>query len=207
MWKTIWKTMLDAVGWSNRQAIISLPFLYVFIVLPFFLEGNALNNALLWLTGIVILLYAAETHGLRLEMVRQNEMSVQPLIIVTGIVSRENGGDRVVLTNIGRGPALFVQSKDMVFGEHRDEHFVARFENVDFIGANQTVEVAIRRSFEDEAGSPSTLQDFAAHLNPQIASKTYNVTITYEDMNGQSRESVVRMGKGGIRLLSQGKIP
>src|SRR5207253_10533217 len=103
MWKTIWKTMLDAVGWSNRQAIISLPFLYVFIVLPFFLEGNALNNALLWLTGIVILLYAAETHGLRLEMVRQNEMSVQPLIIVTRIVSRENGGDRVVLTNkIGR---------------------------------------------------------------------------------------------------------
>ena len=79
--------------------------------------------------------------------------------------------------------------------------------NVDFIGANQTVEVAVRRSFEDEAGSPRTLQDFAAHLNPQIASKTYNVTITYEDMNGQSRESVVRMGKGGIRLLSQGKIP
>ena len=80
--------MLDAVGWSNRQAIIFLPFLYLFIVLPFFLEGNALNNALLWLTGIVILLYTAETYGLRLEMVRQNEMSVQPLIIVTGIVSR-----------------------------------------------------------------------------------------------------------------------
>jgi len=79
--------------------------------------------------------------------------------------------------------------------------------NVDFIGANQTVEVAVRRSFEDEAGSPRTLQDFAAHLNPQIANKSYNVTITYEDMNGQSRESVVRMGKGGIRLLSQGKIP
>ena len=207
MWKTIWKTMLDAVGWSNRQAIIFLPFLYLFIVLPFFLEGNALNNALLWLTGIVILLYTAETHGLRLEMVRQNEMSVQPLIIVTGIVSRENSGDRVVLTNIGRGPALFVQSKDMVFGEHRAEHFAARLENVDFIGANQTVEVAVRRSFEDEAGSPRTLQDFAAHLNPQIANKSYNVTITYEDMNGQSRESVVRMGKGGIRLLSHGNIP
>jgi hypothetical protein len=95
----------------------------------------------------------------------------------------------------------------MVFGEYRDERFVARLENVDFIGANQTVEVAIRRSFEDEPGSPSTLQDFAAHLNAHMASKSYNVTITYEDMNGQNRESVVRMGKGGIRLLSQGKIP
>ena len=48
--------------------------------------------------------------------------------------------------------------------------------------------------------------DFIANLNPQTADKGYDVTISYEDINGQKRESVVRMGKGGIRLLSHGKV-
>ena len=117
MMKDIWNKILVSVGWSDRQAIVFLFFLWLFVVLPVFVETRALNNTLLWLTGIIILLYTVETHGLRVEMVRQNEMAVQPLVTV-GIERRKVEGsqefkDMLVFRNIGRGPALFVTPADI----------------------------------------------------------------------------------------------
>jgi hypothetical protein len=50
-----------------------------FLAAPFVFNGADLQNTFLALTGVVVLLYTAETRGLHLEMVRQTEMGVQQL--------------------------------------------------------------------------------------------------------------------------------
>lgn len=171
--------------------------------------GMGLTEWVLWLTGVVVLVYTVETHGLRLEMMRQNDMAIQPLVIVR-IERREwRGGEYknlVILQNIGRGPALFIDPKEIYFDEVALGRFVAKFEKIDYIEAGKDAIADVTWRFEAEGEEPSKSRDFVANLNPQTAGKSYDVTITYENVDGQKRESVVRMGKGGIRLLKQGKL-
>jgi len=47
-----------------------------------------------------------------------------------------------------------------------------------------------------------TYLDFIASLNPQTALERYDVTVRYQDIGGRTYESLIWMGKGGIRLLS-----
>src|SRR3989338_1481132 len=204
------KNLLAALGWSKRQWILFLLAFDAFIViLPIESAiGFNLNNALLWLTGIVILAYTVETQGLRLEMVRQNEIAIQPLLIAR-IERRQWRGEKyknsVILQNIGRGPALFIQFKDVLLNELALGRFVGEFATVDCIEAGKDAIADASWRFEGDGEEPSQPRDFVPNLNPQTADQSYDVTITYEDINGQKRESVVRMGKGGIRLLKQGK--
>ena len=170
--------------------------------------GLNLGNAILWATGVVLLAYTIETQGMRREIIRQNEIAVQPLLIA-GVEERpaEPGSIarykwQIVLRNIGRGPALRIQLREIEL--HPDEgmgRFVAKFETVDFLEAGKDAVVKATARLEGEGGE-GIIGDLIASLNPRSANETYDVTIAYEDVGGQKWECVVRLGKGGIRLLN-----
>lgn len=200
--------LLSAVGWSKRQGVVFFVGVLAFIILPALLGrfGADVGNVILWLTGVVVLLYTAETQGLRLEMVRQNEMAIQPLVIATIEARTEQrtaptSVNRLILKNIGRGTALYVKVKEIGFEKVMGGYLMARFENVDYIepGKDAAIDAMWRGEFEGE--DPSTSRDFTANLDPRVAQKTYDVIILYEDISGKQHKSVVRMGKGGVRLL------
>ena len=151
-----------------------------------------------WLTAIIVLVYTFETHGMRREMIRQNDISIQPLLI-TSIVPRKivgeviRGEDLNVL-NIGRGPALFVHI-DPIEIVPGDEHNID-FEVVDCVEAAKSVLATAKYAGRS---------DFVARLKPNADNLTHRVTVHYEDINGRKRYSVMQMGKGGIRLLKHGQ--
>lgn len=47
---------------------------------------------------------------------------------------------------------------------------------------------------------------FIANLDPRYAEKTYQLNITYDDIEGIKYSSKVQCGKGGIRLLGTKKL-
>lgn len=199
-------------AWSSRRILFVIFTVAFFVVLLRGLYlGMGLSEWVLWLTGVVVLLYTVETQGVRLEMVRQNEIAIQPLVIAT-IGSRSEQRiapttrDCVVLKNIGRGPALYIQLKDIEFAKVPGGRFVARFESIDYIepGKSAVAEVKWRGEFDGEGASEP--RDFVPHLNPRTGNENYDVIIHYEDVDGRTHESVVRMGKGGIRLRQHGKV-
>ncbi len=200
--------MQTFLGWSKELWIKFGVVTGLFLSLPLlaYWKGFSVNNALILATGLVLLLYTIETQGMRLEMVRQNEIAIQPLL-VAGVVRRD-GRPRVVLRNVGKGTALFVRPKDVVFPGEGDIVVRATFEGVDYIGPDGEAIVQTRIFIEAPNEEPlegGTDDPFAYHLHPDDAPRTYEVVIAYEDISGGQRESVMRMGRDGIRLLGHGK--
>ena len=200
------------MGWSKELFIRFAVIVFLFIAFPSiaYWKGYSVNNFLILATGLVLLLYTIETQGMRLQMVRQNEIAIQPVLIST-IELRPTGPtgeirDQVVLRNIGRGTALFINVKDIGQATLGDWDFVAKFVPIDYIeaGKDSVVDVALQIVSEGEPDVEAL--DFVPVLNPKWANKRYDVTISYEDIDGQKRESVVLMGKGGIRLLKHRKV-
>lgn len=199
-------------GWSKalwiRFGVVTIAFLALPVLA--YWNGYSVNNSLILATGMVLLFYTIETQGMRLEMVRQNEIAIQPLLIAG--TERREGRMRVILRNIGRGTALFVQPKDVVLPEERGAWTVARFRRVDYISPEQDAVIMSDMTHYGPGGDvlegPQEgpwADAFAYHLDPENSPRPYEVTIHYEDINGQRRHSVMQMGRGGIRLLRHGK--
>lgn len=169
------------------------------------LGWTSLSDAIYIATGIAILWYTIETSYLRRAMVLANEIAVLPLV-TAGIewVQSERGthAESVVLRNIGKGVALSVRAADFDLEKTDLGTLGNRIEGPDVIEPGQTVAV---ESFGYLAGDNEITKKVAdtlvSHLKP-TAQKTQEITISYEDIAGGKHESVVRMGKGGIRLLS-----
>jgi hypothetical protein len=184
-----------------------------FLAAPFVFNGADLQNTFLALTGVVVLLYTAETRGLHLEMVRQTEMGVQ-LIVVVEIREQWEGrievsdGENLVYKNIGRGPAMYIQSPEIEFEKLQGAGFVARFEGVDYLPAGQDTPRKVTWNAEFEEGTAGRTFDFIPHLKAiPVGTENYEVPFFYEDIGQQQYKSVFRMGKDGIRLLNHGKVP
>ena len=129
---------LDVIGWSKtlwiRFGIVAAAVVFVPLSLKY-LFGLALLIGITGVTALIVLAYTIETQALRLEVVRQNEIAIQPLL-VAGVVRRD-GRPRMVLRNVGKGTALFVRPKDVVFPGvpgGGDNIVRATFEGVDYIG-------------------------------------------------------------------------
>jgi len=87
-----------------------------------------------------------------------------------------------------------------------DGRFVVKFEKIDCIEPGGEAAAGVGHYGEEEGKRDVRISDFIPSLDPRLATKTYDIPISYEDINGQRRQSVVRMGKGGIRLLRHGKV-
>lgn len=220
MGQRIWQRLSQTLGgiglgWSKALwGRFALATLLVFVVAPAFAHwlGLKVDNALLWVTGVILLVYTIETQEMRRQMVLQNEIAIQP-VVTAGIgrlelsepPARRITTTSVILRNIGRGPALFIQVQDIPVADAGGVRFVSKFATVDYIEAGKDVPVAVRVHTEAE-GEDRPRFNFVANLDPDHANQTYDVIIRYEDLNGQRRESEVRMGKGGIKLLRHGKV-
>jgi hypothetical protein len=93
-------------------------------------------------TGVAIVWYTVETFCLRREMVRQNELAVQPVIIAV-IREKATQGPHIVLRNIGRGPALYIHMPEMKLSDAAGDQvtFAARFESISYLEPAQEIPV------------------------------------------------------------------
>src|SRR5262245_55658362 len=81
--------------------------------------ATGVSTAVLASTLVAFIWYSVETLGMRRELIRQNSITIRPLLM-TRIEQREdpdrarNFVDKVVVRNIGQWPALFVRIEELV---------------------------------------------------------------------------------------------
>jgi hypothetical protein len=150
-------------------------------------------------TGLLVLWYAAEAHDMRRQMVRQNEIAIQPVVVA----DVDSG---FVLKNLGRGPALFVRVVDLQLTDVAGDNvpFTAKFEPINVVAPGEQVMPTIHCTpvRDDLTG---TYFDALPSLRRETAVETYGVVIQYEDVSGLRRLTAVQMGKDGTRLLWHGR--
>src|SRR5262245_3175624 len=179
-----------------RLLIISLGVVVATVLIAVVYRCWGTNEATLlatWVAAIIVLVYTVETHGMKREMIRQNDISIQPLLI-TSIVppDLQRSRETLAVRNIGRGPALFIRVDEIkILIESSTEPVVVAFDVVDLLEASKSTVLEAKY-----AG----IRDFAANLNPKYARDTYRVTLRYEDINKRERYSVMQMGKDGLTL-------
>lgn len=171
--------------------------------------GLKYSDGIVFATGLILLWYTIETRSMRLEMVRQNDMAVRPLLVTSiEIVTEEMAtwsgrsgttlipfhSEGLVIHNVGRGPALSVHIEDMVDGLLR-----VTFDAVDVIPA-EAAEPARATVYVEDVKADDTLTAFVASLKA-TSNQTYRLTVRYRDVTGKPHFSVMQMGKGGARLL------
>ncbi len=191
MLRKVWDSYSGRVLWGSLALFLLLPALVGVLwkcLGSKFSDGYTLGVYIG--TGIAVLWYTVETYYVRRETVR-------PLIISKIVQFEEAAANRdgLVLRNIGRAPALFVQVKALHFEQ---KELRVEFDTLDIIEEKQEQEAHSRPYVGDE----KFLDTFLPHLDPRYANRTYQVTITYEDVNGNTHKSIMQMGKAGTRLLS-----
>jgi hypothetical protein len=166
---------------------------------------GSVANAIYWATGGILLIYTIETQAMRLEMVRQNELAIRPLLITT-IEERVETQQRtprphLLLRNIGRGAALFVRMQDLELEFEPGKRDTIQFDHISYIEPGKDASPLLIFSSPGEGNRSRTFFPFAKNLDPQAAIITYKVAVSYEDIFGQEYQSIMQMGKDGIRLL------
>jgi hypothetical protein len=206
------KGFLLSLGWSRWQQLLFLFFLSLFVVVLTFglCKGMTVTDWILWVTGVVLLVYTVETNGLRYEMIRQNELTIQPVIVAT-VVERLSGTvqttptfeRKIILRNVGRGTALFIKIRDLTLTDPLPDRvrFVAKFAPISFLEPEQQEVVEIAECSAIDTEVPSENFDPATSLFPRYAVEDYHVVIEYQDTNGANRDTLMQIGNGGIRLL------
>jgi hypothetical protein len=196
---------------AQRIRLIGLAAI-VFVVAPLvaWVAGWSVGNAVVFGTGVVVLLYTYETHQMRWQLVRQNEIAVQPLVLA-GVEPRDLGFSRsdwrVILRNIGKGPALFIRAQDFCQIDLGNGESCLRLIPVDYIAPSGEAVLPVRLIVTENGKETIKAEDwnFVANLHPEFASETYEIVVQYEDIEGRKHWSKTQMGKGGIRLLDHGQ--
>ena len=197
--------------WSSRQWCLFLPFAAALILLLPRDLNLTLDKWFLWLTAFLVLLYTVETQGLRFEMIRQNEMSVEPVIIATFQTKAvqkiaSTFGEVIVLRNIGRGPALYIKvdNEAILTRELGNNWYISNIGTIDFIepGGEVIISPTLRNP---EQQSPEANTPHISKVR-QKGDPTVVVKIRYEDIGGTKRESLIQMGDGGPKLIKHGRV-
>jgi hypothetical protein len=173
--------------------------------------GWHVSDFILWATGLILLAYTLETQGMRQQMVRQYEIELHPLVIIT----IENARD-LLLKNIGRSPAvsirvapLSVKPGDGTLGSIQVQsisEFVADFHLMDYLDSRGVRPILYTCYYPAPRGEKLPIRGekftLIPHLSPPYARRNYCMAIHYEDINGNPHETLVQMGKDGMKLLS-----
>ncbi len=116
---------------------------------------------------------------------------------VAGVAVGGTWAWKVVLRNIGKSAALRVEVEEFNVEDTALGKEVWRIEGIDVIEGGQSVAV------ESSAYLANTGERLADSLVPllETTAQTHRVRILYEDIAGGIHESVMQMGKGGIRLV------
>lgn len=182
-------TLLNLPKWSSHQWVLFIPLFAIFLILPLYFRTLAvitLSDCLLWLTGFVLLIYTVETQGLRIEMIRQNEIAVQPVIVAAG-KKGESEKIEFLLKNIGRGPALFVKVDDALLTRELGGNWLVTYVNtIDYIEPGCEVTAAALENRDDQG---------VASIRKK-GKQPFHMTIRYEDINRTKIKTVLQVGIG-----------
>lgn len=192
--------------WSPSWNTFALVGSAVFIGVPLLgtLLGYKPSTAILWATGLVVLAYTIEAYRMRLELVRQNEIAIQPLVIA--VIGGPDGSRQFMLRNIGRGPALSIRVEDVTLPDVAGDNvpFIMKVQTMDYLEP-QTERAPITELTSASSATPEAYFEAVPSLDPGTAVDSCRLTIEYDNIGGQLRCSLMQMGKGGIRLLGHGK--
>lgn len=185
---------------------MNLKYIYILIVIVFAVIPLAAwrwfslkpDITVLVLTGMAVVAYTVETYKMRHELVRQNEISIMPFLMA-GFESRTFQGvapyskECLVIRNIGHGPAVHIEFRSMDTVELLGHQYRLRFGRIDYLEAGKDVVVDVTLC----NGTPSDAEYiFKYGLDTGPA----DLNIVYQDVRGGKHETVLQMGKDGIRI-------
>jgi len=156
-------------------------------------------------TGITVLWYTVETFYLRREVVRQTEIEIQPLLLTlverVPVWHEDHQEERLVVRNIGRGPALAVHIDTSALAKTVLGEAGTYLLPLDLIQPGQIGVPSIDLEPKGQQQNPwQYYSEFAKTLRERSATDDYTLIITYEDIARRRFESVVQIGKSGVHL-------
>ena len=159
-----------------------------------------ITTSLLGITLIAIIWYAWETRKLRMETVRQTELSQRPFVMIF-----EVDNHRLKYRNSGQGIALNVRIKPF---ENRDYTFI--FEKENLLGLNEISKhdinpVAINNK-TGEPYPPNTKFPFTPYeLRSAYFTLVRILEIYYENIEGKCYQTRVQISREGLKFLDTQK--
>lgn len=159
---------------------------------------SLLTMIVLAVTAGAILWYSWETRKMRNEMIKQTELSIRPQIIAY----LDEKGEYFFIKNVGYGTAMNIMVDDLYLWEKPPYEIKIAFSRIDAI----MPEEAKKLIHTPYTAGRKTDWNFISNLNPQWASQTYQLNITYDNIEETKYLSIVQCGKAGIRLLENKKL-
>jgi hypothetical protein len=147
-----------------------------------------ISDIILALTFIAIVWYAWETRGLKIQMIKQTELNLRPLVLIDWI-----NPEKYVLRNIGNGPAINIQVEEIMIVEVPELKYL--FRRIDVIETRE------QRDLEILFGGREADTFELGAITPHSAVKSFTYSIKYTDLNGTKYESIGLIGKGGAVFL------
>jgi hypothetical protein len=156
-----------------------------------------LADIALILTFLALLWYSFETRGMKNQLVRQNELSLRPCILI----SYEIDQGSYCFINVGNGPALHVQLKEIPFLESEDNCFTYKTDACDLIVPKGRSRVV----FREDNGSIASAFHLGA-IDPKSAINTFDITATYSSIDDIKYATYGKMGKIGSKFIKTIKL-
>lgn len=197
---------------SRRPLVLFLATIIAYVGLVVLIEwgivrwgGSASSRwseVIYFVTGVILIWYTVETHGLRREAARQGKLAVMPFVLAR---LEGNPPEQLILRNIGNGPALYVKVEDIEFDTGltpgKNDH-VAKFATTDVIEGKREVTATAKLFRQMPGGGTKVLSDFLSFLHPDFQKNDdLPVVIDYQDLNGGSHQTRLEMGKNGTRFI------
>jgi hypothetical protein len=157
------------------------------------MEARLISDIVLSLTFLAILWYSWETRGLKIQMRRQTELSLRPLVLIDWISS---GG--YILRNVGNGLALNIQTDDISIVDELGA--IYSFKKIDLLTAKDQKDLGILIGER-----PATGFALGAIL-PHSAVRDFDYLIRYTDIDGTRYQSSGQIGKSEAIFLSTKRI-
>jgi len=162
---------------------------------------QALTFFALFLTLLAVVWYAWETRRLRIETIKQTELSLRPFVII----SYKEHERKFSYENIGNGPALKVKLDDIPIIKQEGELYIRYvFYEIDVITPNKKNEIDGEIKINGDTSDKDFI--FLSHFFPDSAVKSYNFLIKYMNINNEFYETIGKFGKDGIVIEKTQKV-
>jgi hypothetical protein len=133
--------------------------------------------------------YTKETANLGRAMVRQNEISLRPVVVPTFDTSPE--GLVCILTNIGAGAALNVRVEPLEIDRWEEVVHYIRFIPVGYLASGKSSRIDFER-FANEQRDPGPDPAFRSFL-PEHGQKERTMKVLFENVEGTKYEHPIKL--------------
>jgi hypothetical protein len=154
------------------------------------------SPCLIFLTLLAIVWYSLETRGLKVQMIRQNELTLRPRLIVYAVA-----GTRFRVKNIGNGAALDTWVEDYLLALPGEVciRYSFKCQNLLESGEDRLLDI------ETDVGEYTSIARAHAlsQLQPISAPRALDIKLHYKNVNGKEySKDTARIGKGMLEKTS-----